>query len=331
MSPTPSERPIPSLQRKAALVHGGPADHRGDARTAPIPNFALERTIFDTLQGPARFIMQARIGKEACWSDRAVQRIEREFDELEGEHTVPTIDPALLAFLNAECNFDVEHADGSFLDHLYFAFEYAALHYRSQSPLPMFLHSILGTGTNTFAMPKEKIPALRALLNDFDWRHVEAFPSVLRLLYDLPLRRELRANVHRLGSLQSIRLHRVIDNAPIELSAADLVIQLNYQLVHLIDFLPVANWSRYAGESAFVLFRDVLDLLVQANRLEATVRYTPRTESWFDAEFDGVAALVSALVPGKVSETLGAKQVRKFSEAIGHDMTYELRWSDSRP
>jgi hypothetical protein len=25
-------------------------------------------------------------------------------------------------------------------------------------------------------------------MNDFDWKHVEAFPSVLRLLYDLPLR-----------------------------------------------------------------------------------------------------------------------------------------------
>lgn len=296
---------------------------------APIPNFALERTIFDTLQGPARYIMQARVGKEACWSDRAVQRIERDFGSLESTHAQPSIPAGLLAFLSAECNFDVEHADGSFLDHLYFAFEYSALHYPAQPALPMFLHSILGTGTNTFAMPKEKIPALRALLNDFDWRHVEAFPSILRLLYDLPLRRELRANLSRLGSLRAIRFRRVIDNAPIELSAADLFIQLNYQLVHLIDFLPVANWSRYDGESAFVLFRDVLDLLEQAKRLDANVQYTPSRESWFDAEYDGVAALVSALVPARVSETMASKQVRKFSESIGHDMSYELLWGDA--
>ena len=328
MSPTPDVRPVPTLQRKAALVHGGPLDHRGEARVAPIPGFALDRTIFATLQGPARFIMQARIGKEACWSDRAVQRIERDFLGLEEKYTPPPVDPVLLAFLGAECNFDVEHADGSFLDHLYFGFEYAAVHYRAQSPLPMLLHSILGTGTNTFAMPKEKIPALRALLGESDWRHVEVFPSVLRLLYDLPLRRELRANLGRLDRLRSIRLHRVIDNAVIELSADDLFVQLNYQLVHLIDFLPVANWGRYAGESAFVLFRDVLDLLRRANRLEAKVHYSPSHESWFDAEFDGVAALVSALVPGSLSETLGAKQVRAFSTAIGHDMSYELRWSD---
>ena len=327
MSSTPGDRPIPSLQRKAALAHGGPVDHRGHARVAPIPNFALERTIFNTLHGPARYIMQARVGKEASWTDRAVQRIERDFSALEATYTVPFIEPALLSFLSAECNFDVEHADGSFLDHLYFAFEYSALHYPGQSPLPMFLHSILGTGTNTFAMPKEKIPALRALLNDFDWRHVEVFPSILRLLYDLPLRRELRDNVGRLEKLRAIRLHRVIDNAPIELAAADLFIQLNYQLVHLIDFLPVSNWSRYAGESAFVLFRDLRDLLLRANRLDATVHYAPSHESWFDAEFDGVAALVSSVIPSKLSETMGAKQLRSFSEAIGHDLSYELEWS----
>ena len=121
----------------------------------------------------------------------------------------------------------------------------------------------------------------------------------------------------------------MIDNAPIELSAEDLFIQLNYQLVHLIDFLPVANWGRYAGESAFVLFRDLRDLLTRANRLEATVHYAPTSESWFDAEFDGVAALVSALLPGPLTESMGAKQVRKFSRTIGHDMSYELRWSDT--
>lgn len=326
MSSSPAERPEPTLQRKAALVHGGPVDHRGEARVAPIPGFALERTIFDTLKGPARYIMKARIGKEACWSDRAVRSIERDFADVERARTLPTIDPALLAFLSAECDFDVEHAEGSFLDHLYFGFEYAAIHYPSRAALPMLLHSILGTGTNTFAMPKEKIPALRALLSESDWRHVEAFPSVLRLLYDLPLRRELRQNLARLDRLRAIRLRRVIDNAPIELGADELFVQLNYQLVHFIDFLPVSNWGRYAGESAFFLFRDLLDLLDRAGRLEATVRFTPQTESWFDAEFDGVAALVSSLVPGKLSETMGAKQVRAFSAAIGHDMSYELVW-----
>lgn len=254
------------------------------------------------------------------------QRIEHAYCGLDAERTLPAVSPALFEFLARERNFDVEHADGSFLDHLYVGFEYAALHYPSRSPLPMLLHSILGIGTNTFAMPKEKIPALRALLDDFDWRHVEAFPSVLRLLYDVPLRRELHASVDRLSSLASIRMHRVIDNAPIELSAEDPFTQLNYQLIHLIDFLPVANWGRYGGKSAFVLFRDLLDLLRRAGRLEAKVEYAPSGESWFDAEFDGTAALVSSLIPSKLAETMGAKQVRQFSATIGHDMRYELRF-----
>ena len=96
-------------------------------------------------------------------------------------------------------------------------------HYPEVSPLVLLLHSILGTGTNTFAMPAEKIPALRALLTDFEWRHVEAFPSVLRLLYALPLRRALRANLSRLDKLEGIELYRVIDNEPISLSAEDLL------------------------------------------------------------------------------------------------------------
>lgn len=326
MNPSAVQRPEPNLQRKAAIARGGPVDHRGDARVAPIPNFALERTIFNTLQGPARFIMKARVGKEACWSERATRRIEESYASFCAGRSLPPIEPALLAFLSAECDFDVEHADGSFLDHLYFGFEYASVHYAQRSALPMLLHSILGTGTNTFAMKKEKIPALRALLDDFDWRHVEAFPSVLRLLYDVHLRRELRVNMSRLSDLESIRLRRVIDNEPIELSAEDLFVQLNYQLIHFIDFLPVANWGRYRGESAFVLFRDVHELLCAAGRLEARVHYTPSRASWFDAEFDGPAALVSALLPSPVSEKLGAKQVRAFSTAIGHDIGYELRW-----
>jgi hypothetical protein len=52
----------------------------------------------------------------------------------------------------------------------------------------MLLHSILGTGTNTFAMPAEKIPELRELMTPSEWAQTEAFPSVLRLLYAGPLR-----------------------------------------------------------------------------------------------------------------------------------------------
>ena len=35
----------------------------------------------------------------------------------------------ILDFMHAECDFNVEHADGSFLDHLNFCRDYSALHY----------------------------------------------------------------------------------------------------------------------------------------------------------------------------------------------------------
>ncbi len=67
------------------------------------------------------------------------------------------------------------HAQGSFLDHLYFGFEYSVRHFPEHSPILMLLHSIPGTGTNTFAMEISKAPRLRELDTDFEVRQVEAF------------------------------------------------------------------------------------------------------------------------------------------------------------
>jgi hypothetical protein len=61
----------------------------------------------------------------------------------------------------------------------------------------MFLHSILGTGTNTFAMTADKIPALRELMDPCG---VEAGRGLsLRAAAALrrPAAQELRDNLHR--------------------------------------------------------------------------------------------------------------------------------------
>jgi hypothetical protein len=328
MSQHAAERPVPSLQRKAAIAHAGGVDHRGSVRVAPIPGFDLGRTIFNTLEGRIpRYIMRSRVGKEPLWTERAAHDVERAYQAVAATRQLPAIDADLLRFMVEECDFDVEHADGSFLDHLYFCFEYAAVHYPQQSALVMLLHSILGTGTNTFAMPAAKIPTLRRLLGDHDWRHIEAFPSVLRLLYDLPLRAELRANLARLGDLTSISFRRVIDNEPVTLSGPDFFVQLNYQLIHLIDFLPVADWARNANDTSFILFRDLYDLLGQAGKRDAVIHYTPARERWRDAEStSGLGPALTSLIPVALSEKMAARSVRKFSERIGHSMAYQLTW-----
>ena len=123
-----------------------------------------------------------------------------------------------------DCDFDVEHADGSFLDHLYFCYEYTHHHLPSRSALVMLLHSILGTGTNTFAMTADKMSTLRTLVNDDEWLHISAFPSVLRLLYGLDLRRTLQANLDRLEQLKGVSFFRVIDNQQLSMDASGILV-----------------------------------------------------------------------------------------------------------
>jgi len=328
MKQSAAERPDPSLLRKAAIATGRAMDHAGRVLVKPIPGFTLKGTIFDTLEGAAaRFVMKTRIGKEPHWHATEADAVERSYAKAREDHPLPEVDPALIRFLIDECDFDVEHAEGSFLDHLYFCFEYSVHHYPQHSPVVSLLHSILGTGTNTFAMEAKKIPALKEHLTDFEWRHIEAFPSVLRLLYDLPLRRELRENAHRIDRLERVDFRRVIDNEPISMSGEDFVIQLNYQLIHLIDFLPAANWATHANDTAFILFRDLYDLMKSTGMLQADVGYVPpgrlRT---LKGEKPSLRALLPTLIPVPLSERMASKSVRTFSERIGHDMSYRLTW-----
>ena len=233
-----------------------------------------------------------------------------------------------MQFLLTECDFDVEHADGSFLDHLYFCFEYSVQHYPQQSPLVLFLHSILGTSTNTFAMPAGKIPALRQLMTPAEWKQVEAFPSVLRLLLVGPLRRELEDNAHRADKLASISFHRVIDNAPITMSGPDFWTGLNFQLIHMVDFLPVSNWAAHQNDSTFILFRHLYDLLVKAGKLEATVGYTPAaTPRSLDGETSGMGNWLISHIPVGLAEKMASKSVSRFSQRIGHSLDYTITWA----
>ena len=321
MKQSAAVRPEPTYQRKAAIAHGGAMDHTGAVAVLPIPNFDLGRTIFQTLEGKAaRYVIKQRIAKDVRWFVDDAKRVQSEYEKSAAKGPLPEVSAELSRFLVDECDFDVEHADGSFLDHLYFCFEYGVRHYPQRSPLVLLLHSILGTGTNTFAMDKKKIPELRALVSPFEWTHIEAFPSLLRLLYAGDLRRELRANLHRPDALKEIRFRRVIDNEPITMSGEDLWIGLNYQLIHLVDFMPVANWATHLNDTSFILLRDLFDLLERANKLEALVRYDPPgTAKRTVGEHMGIGGWLTTQIPVDLSEKMASASVKKFSERIGHD------------
>jgi hypothetical protein len=321
-------RPDPTFLRKATIANGGVIDHAGSVRIEPMVEFDLNRTIFQTLQGKLpRFVMKARIAKDFYWNDHIASQIQRSYEGLQIEEKLPEVSSDLLTFLMKECNFDVEHAEGSFLDHLYFGFEYCAEHYQAQSPLVMLLHSILGTGTNTFAMEAGKMPDLKALVNDFEWLHIESFPSILRLLYAGDLRKELWQNIHRPDALKEIRFHRVIDNELVSMSGEDFWIQLNYQLIHIIDFLPAANWVAHKSEFAFIIFRDLYDLMGKAGKRDAHVNYTPANGTrQLVGETHNLASWLVTLIPVGYTAKTAARSVTNFSNAIGHSLKYEIDW-----
>jgi len=331
MKQSAADKPVHSYQRKAALVAGGIADHSDKVHVKPIENFDLNRTIFNTLEGAVpRMVVQTRIAKDVRWQDEVARALDAEYEKKSAQKKLPPIDPKLIAFMKDECDFDVEHADGSFFDHLFYCYEYSHFYYPQHSALVMLLHSILGTGTNTFAMPKEKIPQLKPLMSDFDWRHVEAFPSVLRLLYGTDLLKVLGSDPAKLGSLKQIKFHRVIDNAPITMSAEDFWIQLNHQVIHLTDFIPVSNWPAHSNDSSFILFRRLYKFLTENGKLEAKVSYEP-PPLFAPVKNEELPALgwLLTLAPAPLIEWMTAQSVRKFSAKIGHDLKYELVYGNS--
>jgi len=319
--------PTLDLRRKAQIANGGPKDHGGDLIMVPIKDFDLQRTIFKTLESPvARGAIHVKIGKEPYWTDAAIQRILTEFTSVPAP--MPH-DKSLLHFMETECDFSTEHADGSFLDHLQFCFEYGSIHYKQHSPRVLYLHSIMGVGTNLFPMPMSKVGKLRALVSEFEMTHIEAFPSILRLLNHQKFLDELIAmDSAGLARIQGVAYHRVIDNEKLRLSAEDLWIHLNYQLIHLLDFLPSNNWQEeYDKDPLMIVFTKLYALLLKSGKLEAKVDFdiqsvgdTPIGQGPLNlGQF-----LLQNVVPSRTKQKLAKKETERFSNKIGHDLAYNL-------
>ena len=326
-----SNTPEHSLQRKAAIAWGKGTDHAGKVRVIPLQEFDMNKTIFSTLKGfLPRMVIKAKIANQVFWDEKAAHTIDSAYRNDVEREVIPPVDTALIEFMLKECDFSMEHADGTFLEHLMFCYDYCAIHFPDYSPKVLLLHSILGTATNTFAMEAKKIPALRELLTPFEALHVEAFPSIFRLLYDLKLLKALRANSHRLSDLESISFHRVIDNELMSLDAEDLWVQLNYQLIHFVDFLPVANWWTHSADPLLQFFEDLSSFLTVTDKRMAKVEFDmPRSKQQEIGETRTVGGKISVAIPSILKKVLAAKSVREFSEEIGHSLDFELAWKQT--
>lgn len=319
-----------NLQRKAALVRGGAVDHAGRVQVQRMLDFDMGRTIFAGLGGIARKIMDEKLAKEAVWDPAVAADIEAAYAQAESAQPAPAIDERLIRFMVEECDFSMEHADGTFLEHLVFCHHYAARYYPAHSPNVALLHSILGTATNTFAMEAAKLPKLKALLTDFEATQVEAFPSILRLLYNNGLLEELEQNLHRLGELKALRCHRVIDNEPLTIDAANLWINLNYHLMHFVDFTPAANWSTHRSDPLLQMFEKLSSLLDRAGQRQVKVDVTfPAAKTAAVGEDRSLFGKFSGMLPPALKLGLARKSIQQYSALAGHSLDYELEWASA--
>lgn len=317
-----------NLQRKAAIAGGRATDHAGRVQVVPMKDFDMGRTIFGGVRGALpRMVLKAKLANEVYWSDSAVNDIESAYAESEREQPAPPVDSRLIDFMVDECDFSMEHADGSFLQHLVFCHDYSAKHFPEHSPNVALLHSILGTATNTFPMGVDKLPKLQALLTDFEMLQIEAFPSLLRLFYDGALLPELSRNLGRLDAFDGLHFHRVIDNAALRIGAEDFWIALNYHLMHFVDFMPAANWGAHLSDPLLLQFRELSTFLDKAGQRRARVDIEfPKSADDGVGEVQTVGGRISKLIPLSVKKTLARKSIRDYSQKVGHSLDYRIEW-----
>ena len=318
-----------STQRKYTILYGSCKDHAGDVNVHPLTSFDLDTTIFTTLEGKIpRLFISAKLAKTVQWNDDVQSNIENDYKELLQTFEVPPINPDLLNFMQNECDLSAEHADGSFMEHLLYGYEYGLRHYPKNSALVLLLHSIMGTATNTFAMELSKMDQLKTLVTDFEYKHISAFPSFLRLMYEPTFFQSILDNKERLEHLKGIRFHRVIDNEEMELSAEDLWTQLNYHLIHFVDFLPVANWQTHRSDPLIQIFIQLSQCLDAIDKRQANVVFPIPAEKFLKPTKEqlSMGSHLSNWIPGSLKMKLATKSIRAFSEKIGHTLTFELIW-----
>lgn len=311
------------LRRRDQVARSGPQDHAGKVHVLPNPRIDIDKTIFRTADEAAKASLKTRFCVEIFWSESAIAEIDQATAEtLERKSAwaaMPKHNAKLLTFMGTECDFAVEHADGSFLDHLQFCYEYGVAHLPgSVSAMPLFLHSIMGVGTNLFPMALEKRDQLASFLTTEEVVHIEAFPTVNRLLSTGLLKEMAAMDASELDDISGLECSRMIgpnmhermqsDNAPIRLTREQLWIQLNYQLIHLLDFIPVERWEERVGE--IKEFAVLHALLRRAGKLIARIEFD--SDKW--------VAVAATCAGNEVKE----RMLRAYSAQIGHRLEYKL-------
>jgi len=157
--------------------------------------------------------------------------------------------------------------------------------------------------------------------------HVAAFPTVLRLLIRGPLLDELDAIARDGATIEKISFYRVLDNVPIELSGDELWTQLNFQLIHALDFLPALAWkATKSSDYFFHIFSRLYGILTQTAKLQARVEFDSEWER--DAIKGSRTTDLAHFLVDQLPSSLVLKTARSgiegYSANIGHDLSYTI-------
>ena len=181
------------------------------------------------------------------------------------------------------------------------------------SAMPLFLHSIMGVGTNLFPMTLEQRDRLATFLTADELAHIEIFPSTLRIFSGLMVQLEKMSNAELDGiqefeccRLLGPQMHKLMraDNAILKLTGDQFWVHLNYHLIHFMDFLPINNWKEKPLE--LYKFARLHALLSQAGRLYCGMKFD--SEKW----------VAAAKATGETENTQEDAFQDVFSERIGH-------------
>jgi hypothetical protein len=119
----------------------------------------------------------------------------------------------------------------------------------------------------------------------------------------------------------------VIDNEPLTIDADNLWINLNYHLMHFVDFVPSANWSTHRADPLLQMFEKLSGLLDRAGQRQAQVEIVfPKTKEAPVGENRSLFGRISDGIPPAVKLTLARKAIRKYSALAGHDLSFQLEW-----
>ena len=110
-----------SVLRKARIVEAGARDFGDEVTLRRAAAFDLDTTIFRSVDSKAaRLMLNDKLSLEPMWSDEAASRALAAFATRARPSPAPALAPddPLFRFMFDECAFSIEHADGSFMDHL---------------------------------------------------------------------------------------------------------------------------------------------------------------------------------------------------------------------